>query len=388
MSSPGDLLTRTRATRGWRAWERYGRVRGNVLAGGIAYFAFFSLFPALAIGFTVFGLVLGGHVDLQRRVAESVNTFFGGSTVIGTTPDRPGLVAMDQLVQSDVLTVTGLVGLVVLLLSGLGWVGALRDGLRAVFGRTGEPDPVTARIADLAVLAVVGLGGLASAVASVLVTGATGVVLDWAGIGRGRLVGVGVSVLTSLLMLAVDTALFLLLFRLLAGVRPPLDDLFSAALAGGVALGLLKVFGGVLLRVAGTNRFLAASSLVVGLLVLLNVLARVTLLAGAWGASTAADRGHLPDDALAPAPAADVAATATGDARRAALNGAADGRTAGPDGAGPRRIPVQPVALPERAADRTTLLAGAVLGATAAVGARFVGNAGRALRDAWRSPVP
>jgi membrane protein len=380
VTRPGDLLTRARATRGWRAWERYGRVRGNVLAGGIAYFAFFSLFPALAIGFTVFGLVLGGHADLQRRVAESVNTFFGGTTVIGTTPDRPGLVSMDQLVQGDVLTVTGLIGLIVLLLSGLGWVGALRDGLRAVFGRTGEPGPVAARLADLAVLVVVGLGGLASAAASVLVTGATGVVLDWVGISRGRAAGIAVSVLTSLVLLAVDTALFLLLFRLLAGVRPPLDDLFTAALAGGVALVLLNVFGGVLLRLGGTNKFLAASSLVVGLLVLLNLLARITLLAGAWAAATAADRGHLPDDDLVPAPEGGAAtATKTPSGADVETCGAADGGR-------PGRIPVQPIriALPERAADRTTLLAGAVLGATAAVGARVVGNAGRALRDVLR----
>ncbi len=35
-----------RRTLPWRAWARYNAVRGNVLAGGVAYFAFFSLFPA------------------------------------------------------------------------------------------------------------------------------------------------------------------------------------------------------------------------------------------------------------------------------------------------------------------------------------------------------
>src|SRR3954470_17534918 len=59
------------ATLPYRAWQRYGAVRGNVLAGGIAYFAFFSVFPALAIGFTVFALVLGNQLDLQAQLVST-----------------------------------------------------------------------------------------------------------------------------------------------------------------------------------------------------------------------------------------------------------------------------------------------------------------------------
>ena len=41
----------------WRAWSRYSEARGGLLAGGVTYFAFFSLFPVIALAFTVFGLV-------------------------------------------------------------------------------------------------------------------------------------------------------------------------------------------------------------------------------------------------------------------------------------------------------------------------------------------
>jgi hypothetical protein len=40
-------VTRTRV---WRARERYSMARGDLLAAGIAYFSFFSLFPALGVG--------------------------------------------------------------------------------------------------------------------------------------------------------------------------------------------------------------------------------------------------------------------------------------------------------------------------------------------------
>ena len=34
----------------WQAWKRYGDNRGSLLAGGVGYFAFFSLIPALLRG--------------------------------------------------------------------------------------------------------------------------------------------------------------------------------------------------------------------------------------------------------------------------------------------------------------------------------------------------
>ena len=372
MGAAAALLARLQETKAWRAWNRYGDVRGNVLAGGIAYFAFFSLIPALIFGFTVFGLVLGGHQALRDRVVDYVNNAFGGATVIGTSSRTGGIVSVDKLAQTNVLTLTGAAGLVVLLFAGLGWVGALRDGISAVFGRRSGSNPVITKLRDISLLAGVGIAALASVVASLLVTAATGQVLDWFGLSRSQLAGVLVSVLSSLLLLVIDTALFLLLFQLMAGVRLPIDDLFTGALGGGVALGLLKVSGGVLLRYASHNRFLAAFSIVVGLLVWMNLVARLALLAAAWAATTADDRGHL----HAPA-SEDRPAVAAIDPKPGAVNGAVNGSAHGSHLGVP--------SYGARSADRTTLLAGAVLGATAAVGVRALGNAGRTVRGLIRN---
>src|SRR3954465_13165002 len=71
----GDArLPPLRGTVAFRAWQRYGAVRGNVLAGGVAYFAFFSIFPALAIGFTLFPLVLGSQENLQAQLVQYINS--------------------------------------------------------------------------------------------------------------------------------------------------------------------------------------------------------------------------------------------------------------------------------------------------------------------------
>lgn len=351
-----------RRSKVWRAWSRYGSVRGNVLAGGIAYFAFFSLLPALVVGFTVFGLVAGDRARLRADVVSYVNRAFGGATIIRPDGGSGGLVSIHDLVRDDVLSLAGLTSLILLLLTGLGWIGALRDGVSAVFQRREGPNPLLAKAGDLVVLIVFSLAALASMVASLLVTGLTDRVLDWLGLGRGIGTTVLVNMITSVVVLAIDTLLFLAFFRLLSGVELPWEDVFTGALAGGVAFGLLKLLGGLLLRSMTHNPLFAAFVVVAGLLIWMNLVARTGLLAAAWAATTAEDRGHLPPlQAPGPPPApAPVDATAVVP--------------------GVVGVPTYS----QRAADRTTLAAGAVLGITAAVSVRVLGRAGRTLRDAVR----
>ena len=50
----------------------YGDHRGNLLAGGIAYAAFFSVFAAVVAGFSVFGLLLANS-PLFDDTMDAVN---------------------------------------------------------------------------------------------------------------------------------------------------------------------------------------------------------------------------------------------------------------------------------------------------------------------------
>src|SRR4051794_19962424 len=100
----------------------------------MAYIAFFSLFPALAVGFTVFGLVVGNNPDLQAKVIKSVNDGIG-TTIITPPGGTGGIVDIDTLTSSSRLTVAGIIGLIVFLLAALGWLDATREGIRAMFGQ-------------------------------------------------------------------------------------------------------------------------------------------------------------------------------------------------------------------------------------------------------------
>ncbi len=378
--SPAGLLQRAKRTVAWRAWQRYGKARGGILAGGMAYAAFFSIFPALAVGFTVFGLIVHDNQDQQNSVIKAINDGVG-TVVISPVGGSGGIVSMDTLTGSSELTIAGIIGLVGFLFTGLGWLDAMREGMRAMFGRPPlEGNFVFAKARDLAVLVSIGLVMLLSAVSGIFVSAGTGVILGWIGVDEGSTIGrVALGCAGTLLVLGVDVLIFLLLFRILSGVSLPTHDLWDAALFGGIGLGVLKLLSGVLLNGASNNKFLATAGVALILLVWLNLVSRLTLVAAAWGATVAIDRGHLTDALGMPESTITVrtrlARPATVRRPAASANPAAVGtRTA---------VPVPPAAytpvVSPRAADRVSIAAGAVLGAAGLVAARTAVGAVRSV---------
>jgi membrane protein len=282
-----------RRTLPWRAWARYNAVRGNVLAGGVTYFAFFSLFPGMALGFTAFGLLLGGQEDLQVQLVQYVNSNLG-TVVLTYRAGGGGLVSVEQLTAPDVLTTAGALGFVALVLSGLGWVGALRDGVQRVFATRSDRNIVLLKLVDLLVLLAAGLAVLASVVVSIVVNVAADQVLETLGISAGSVSTWTVNIAGQLVLTLVDAVIFTLLFHRLAGVAVPLRDVAVGGFFASLGFTVLKLSGSVLLQVVVRNRFLAAFGVLIGLLVWMNLVARLTLLAAALSATVATDRGHLP----------------------------------------------------------------------------------------------
>ena len=269
-----------RASRPWRAWKRYSDARGNVLAAGVSFFAFFSVFPAVALAFTVFGFVLRGHPELLGSIADQLNQDLPGFVRDAQHPN--GIIPM-QTPRAATLTITGVIAFISLVLAGLGWVGAAREGVRAVFGVQGSAGSlITNKLRDLGVLFTVGLGIALSAVLTSLVGAAAGWLAERIGLaGQGWilvLAGVFLSVLA-------DTCLMMVLLRMLSGVSAPWLRLSQGALLGGVGFSLLKLSAAMLLTRVTANPLFASIEIVIGLLFWLNLIARLTLLSAAWAAN-------------------------------------------------------------------------------------------------------
>ncbi len=369
------LLDRWNASRPGRVVKRFGDASGGVLAAGIAYYGVFSIFPALAIGFTVLAAVLGAREDLQADLVEFLNRTFGFE-LVGLTPDDGAVVSVDALVQSTTIGTSAVLGTLVLLYTGLGWLSATRAGIRTVAGQPPGQNFFVGKLWDLLTLTVLGALILVSVASSVAVTTFTGAALDWLGI-ESALVSVVVTVLTGAGVVAVDFAVLWVFFRVLSGVRLPRGDIAAGAAVGAVGLGLLTLAGGLVLRAASRNQFLATFGAVVVLLLWANLAARVCLLAASWTVTVGLDRGHL-----RPAHPELSAATV---ASRDAASGTAEDDDGGRPLTGPRTVGLAGTPVyGQRGADRVSVAAGAVLGAGALVALRVVSGAARSVRDALR----
>ncbi|GAB3678527.1 YihY/virulence factor BrkB family protein [Angustibacter aerolatus] len=342
--SLGDLWGRVTASHAWRSWDRYNGSRGNVLAGGVTYLGFFSIIPALALGFAIVGLVVRGKNDLLTSVTDQLSDLLPGIVVDASHPD--GLIDPTSPPAIDVLTVTGIVGFVTLLLSGTGWVDALREGVRAVFGQPPmQINPVKGKLRDLVMLATVGLAFGVSGALSLVTQSAGSWLLRQVGLEGSTFGTVVLTIVSFVVVFLADALLMVVVLRIMSGLPLPRADVVQGAVVGAIGLGVLKLLSGRLLASAANKPLLAGFAVIVGLLVLINLVSRVMLLAAAWAATTADERGHLAVGAAAPQHALPL---------------------------GPREQTLP--SFGQRSTDRVSIAAGAVLGATALVAARAVGG--------------
>ncbi|WP_270886350.1 YihY/virulence factor BrkB family protein [Pedococcus sp. 5OH_020] len=347
----------------WRAWKRYGDSRGNLLAGGVGYFAFFSVFPAVLLAFTVFGVVLRNQPELLDRVKDSINQMLPGFV---KTPSNPRGIINVSAPTKAALSVSGVVAVVGLVLAGTGWLSALRDAIRQIFGVKGAPgNPVLAKLRDLGVLVVLGVAIVLSAV----VGSVAGAASQW----LARLLGLGgqgwiLTLVALVIGVLLDASIIMVMLRLLTGVDVPRRGLRNAAVFGGLGLTLLKKFGTVLLSGTLHNALFASFALVVGLLVWLNFMSRVILVSAAWAANdldtvrgTGLSAGQEHKLLEGPAPQALDSLRTPLDTVRTPLDTV---RT--PPHTVRTRTDAGLPTFGQRAADRTSVAAGVVLGATAA----------------------
>lgn len=288
---PG-LVARAKAVLAWwqrtraaRANARFGEAGGGVLTGGIAYAALFSVFAGLTIGYTVFMAVLGGNEDLRQSVLDAIDANLPG--LIDTGGDSTGLIDPASLEFSRGLGIAGVIAFVVLLMSAISAMAALRTAVRAMFGEgpAGTDNAVVAKLRQLGGFVGLGLAILLSAALSIGTTTAADWLLGLLDLDGSVVGGWSVRVLGILVAFVVDAATFCLIVTLLSGLRPSWRDLRGGAVIAGIGLGVVRVLGtSVVAGSASANPILASFAVIVTLLVWMNLIARIVLLAAAWTA--------------------------------------------------------------------------------------------------------
>ncbi|APU41803.1 YihY/virulence factor BrkB family protein [Streptomyces sp. TN58] len=270
----GPLAGRLMKTHAWRSYERLDRVHWTRLAAAITFISFLALFPLIAVAAAVGAALLSDQQldKLEQSFAEQVPG-------ISDQLDIGGLVANAATI--------GLVAGALLLFTGIGWVGSMRDCLRAVWEKDDEDEgnPVVRKGKDGLVLLGLGAVGLVSAAASILGSSAVGKSADWLGIPREGPGGVLLRVFAFLVGVVAAFLVLLYLLTLLPGVEPPRRRLIEAALIGAAGFELLKLLLSGYMREVAAKSVYGAFGVPIALLLWINFMAKLLLYVSAWTAT-------------------------------------------------------------------------------------------------------
>ncbi|MDX2918534.1 MULTISPECIES: YihY/virulence factor BrkB family protein [Streptomyces] len=270
----GPLVARLMETHAWRSYERLDRVHWARLAAAITFISFLALFPLIAVGAAIAAALLSDkQLDtIKDKLADQV----------------PGI--SDQLGIDALVANAGTVGLVagaLLLFTGVGWIGSLRECLRAVWelDDVQEANPVVAKVKDAVLLVGLGGAGLVTLAVSTVGSTAVGWTADQIGIPEDGAGGILLRVAALAVAVVADFLLLLYLLTLLPGVEPPRRRLVVAALIGAVGFELLKLLLGSYMRdVAGKSMY-GAFGVPIALLLWINFTAKLLLFCAAWTAT-------------------------------------------------------------------------------------------------------
>jgi membrane protein len=266
---------RLRRQIGWldhvvRSVVRYDHADGGRLAAAVTYYAFFAVFSLALLGFAMIGYI----VDSPALVAA----------VQGRLPQM--VPRLDIAASRDAWDAAWFAGLIVLPVSGVFWVDALRSAMRAIWGLPPYPDNFFLRqLIDLLVLAGLGLLLVVSLAVEVGAQNLLGWLLNNVA-GAGHATGVTLSAAGFTIGLAVNTMLSAAVLTGLPRLRMPLRRVVGQALLIAAGVQLLTSVGRLYVNTIAARPAYQVVAGAVGLLVFLNLLNQLILFACALTATS------------------------------------------------------------------------------------------------------
>jgi YihY family inner membrane protein len=240
--------------------KKFGDDDGGQLAGLIAYYGFFSLFPLLLVLVSVLGYVLAGDPHLRERIVGSALDQF---PVIGSS--LAGHAGLHALRGSWISIV---IGTLTALWAGLGVIQTAEHAMNRVWNvpRSRWPNFVFRRVRALAVLGVLGLAVVASSLLS--------------GYGSSGVPSSAMAVLTDVVAVLINLVWFLVAFQLLTAMPLRWRDLVPGALCAALAWTVLQFAGGYYVshELRAASNVYGTFALVIALLIWIGLGAQVTLL--------------------------------------------------------------------------------------------------------------
>jgi membrane protein len=257
------------------AWERLRVTNGNQYAAAITYFSFLAIFPMILLAVSVAGFVLHSNEDALQTLFANVGHNVPGP--FGDTLKRSINTAVNRR------TSIGIVGLVGVLLTGLGWIGNLRASLDAVWKKAPPKENYfKQKIVNLGILAGLGFGVLVS----------LGLTAAWAAfahrllstLGLDDIPGMGTLLGATGIAVAVVGDVVIFFWVLVRMPRVPVHRGvgFRGALMAAVGFEVLKIAGTYTIAATAKSPTLGPFAGVIAVLVWIQLVIRWTLFCAAW----------------------------------------------------------------------------------------------------------
>ncbi|MET9210963.1 MULTISPECIES: inner membrane protein YhjD [unclassified Nocardia] len=263
-----------------RAGGRFQRQRGDYYAAGITYFTVLSLFPLLMVAFSVAGFILAGQPELLTRLQDSVVENIPGS--FGTQIND----LIDQAISSR--GTVGLLGLLVGLYTGLGWIANLRAALTEQWEVQSPESPWwRSKLSDLGALVGLGLAFVVSLGLSAIASSGLGAQV-LAALGIDHLPGATVvlAVVSIALGLLASWAVFAWMIARLPREPVSLRSAARAAALAAIAFEIFKQIAAIYLQIVLRSPAGATFGSIIGLMVFSYTTYRILLFATAWAATS------------------------------------------------------------------------------------------------------
>jgi membrane protein len=248
-----------------RAWLRYDWANGGRLAAAIAYYGFFAVFALLLIGYSIFGILLTNNDELFDIVRDFL------------AQNLPFLNLQQVLESGRTVGVVGILGLVI---TGIGWVEAIRSSQRLIWRLNEHPGYIVLRqLVDLTIL----LGILILIGISVGAVNGLERLLAWLSDGHASWLLTLVSwIATIAINMLLGAALLAAVPRLRMTVRRMLPPVIQV----GIGITLLNTVGKSFVGLVQRNPAYGLVASAVGVLVYLYVFNQLLLFGAAWAATS------------------------------------------------------------------------------------------------------
>ena len=266
-----------------RAVVRFNNRLGGQFGAAITYFSILALVPILLFAFAVLGFVL--TVLRPDLIDEIVNIFAGA---IGTLDQatREKLVGLIRDTLSNWRGV-GIVALLAAIYSGAGWMGNLKNAIRAQWRPDFDMQEKQGNIIKKTVVNLITLVGL---IVLIVVTFALASISTALADDLVNLIGLNqigwlspvLRIVPIIFSIGAGWLLFMYLFTVLPEEREPWPIVRRGALIGAIGLGVLQYSTGLLFNLFARNKAASIFGPVIALMLFFNIFAQLILFIAAW----------------------------------------------------------------------------------------------------------